>query len=205
MCREPWAGNGRTCCGTAICASSQRLTPSPRGWARTASATTPRSCSTARTFSSASMPGGRSAIAGTPTCACSMAAAIDGRRKAVHWSARFRHACRNLADQWTAFRLPSIAAAIEQAHVGVPAIAERPPGIEAELNVLAVEHDRGVVADAVLAQPRGEGVRRWELAHMAVPQHVLPFPAHGSRHMAGPIGRHLVLPEPGDFDQSDFW
>ena len=117
-----------------------------------------------------------------------------------------RHRRRRLGDfggQRAAFRLPAVAAAVEHAHVGVAAIAERPPGIEAELDAFAVEDHGGVVTDAVRTELGGEVFRRGEFPHRRVPQHVLPFPAQGAGHVAGLVGGHLVLPEAGDLDQLD--
>src|SRR3990172_11000849 len=65
---------------------------------------------------------------------------------------------------------------IEHAYFFVAAIAEHPPCVYSELHALAIEHDRGVIADAGGSEAPRELLRRREVAHMRVPQHLFPFP-----------------------------
>ena len=95
---------------------------------------------------------------------------------------------------------PELAAAVEEAQVGVPVEQQLPVGPGGEpVVVVAVEHDRRVGSDAALREQRAEVLAAGDVAADAVGQLAGPVPAHGARDVALLVGGGVDV----DLDEAD--
>ena len=103
-----------------------------------------------------------------------------------------RREARNALRQRPPLHDPFAASAVEQLQLGMPGHGERPEGVAAELNGIAVQHDGRLRPDAEAAEQPRHRRGRYEIAVRFVPARRLPVEPQRARDMAGAVG-HVVV------------